>query len=58
MIPVPDSARTAALAMAHALDIPFREALVKNRYVGRTFIMPSDRERKRSVRQKLNAIAM
>jgi amidophosphoribosyltransferase len=57
VIPVPDSARTAALAMAHALDIPFREALVKNRYVGRTFIMPSDKERKRSVRQKLNAIA-
>lgn len=57
VIPVPDSARTAALAMAHALGIPFREALVKNRYVGRTFIMPSDKERKRSVRQKLNAIS-
>jgi amidophosphoribosyltransferase len=56
VVPVPDSARTAALAMAQSLGIPYREGLVKNRYVGRTFIMPSDGERKRSVRQKLNAI--
>ncbi len=56
VIPVPDSARTAALAMAQALGIPYREGLVKNRYVGRTFIMPSDGERKASVRHKLNAI--
>ena len=56
VIPIPDSARTAALAMAQALSIPYREGLVKNRYVGRTFIMPSDHERKRSLRHKLNAI--
>ena len=56
VVPVPDSARTAALALAQALGIPYREALVKNRYVGRTFIMPKDGERRRSLRQKLNAI--
>jgi amidophosphoribosyltransferase len=56
VIPIPDSARTAALAMAQRLDIPYREGLVKNRYVGRTFIMPNDDERKRSLRHKLNAI--
>jgi amidophosphoribosyltransferase len=56
VIPVPDSARTAALAMAQALRIPYREGLVKNRYVGRTFIMPSDGERQASVRHKLNPI--
>ena len=56
VVPIPDSARAAALAMAQALGIPYREGLVKNRYVGRTFIMPSEGERKRSVRQKLNAI--
>ncbi|HUC43177.1 MAG TPA: amidophosphoribosyltransferase [Candidatus Sulfotelmatobacter sp.] len=56
VIPIPDSARTAALAMAQAVGIPYREGLVKNRYVGRTFIMPSDGERRRSLRHKLNAI--
>ncbi len=56
VIPVPDSARTAALALAQTLGIPYREGLVKNRYVGRTFIRPSDGERQRSVRHKLNAI--
>jgi amidophosphoribosyltransferase len=56
VVPIPDSARTAALAMAQRLGVPYREGLVKNRYVGRTFIMPSDDERKRSLRHKLNAI--
>ncbi len=56
VIPVPDSARTSALAMAQELRIPYREALVKNRYVGRTFIMPDQGERQRSVRRKLNTI--
>jgi amidophosphoribosyltransferase len=56
VIPVPDSARTAALSLAQELGIPYREGLVKNRYVGRTFIMPSDGERKKSLRHKLNAI--
>ncbi len=56
VIPVPDSARTAALAMAQALGIPYREGLVKNRYVGRTFIMPNDGERRASIRHKLNPI--
>jgi len=56
IVPIPDSARTAALAMAQKLGIPYREGLVKNRYVGRTFIMANDDERKRSLRHKLNAI--
>jgi len=56
VIPVPDSACTAALSMAEALGLPYREGLVKNRYVGRTFIMPDDGERRRSVRRKLNTI--
>lgn len=56
VIPVPDSARTSALAMAQALGLPYREGLVKNRYVGRTFIMPNDGDRQKSVRHKLNTI--
>jgi amidophosphoribosyltransferase len=56
VIPVPDSACTAALAMAEAMGLPYREGLVKNRYVGRTFIMPDEGERRRSVRRKLNTI--
>ncbi len=56
VIPVPDSACTAALAMAQELQIPYREGLVKNRYVGRTFIMADDGERRNSVRRKLNTI--
>lgn len=57
VVPVPDSARDAAIEIARRLDLKYREALVKNRYIGRTFIMPSDESRKTSVRLKLNPIA-
>ncbi len=56
VVPVPDSARDAAVEIARILDLRYREALVKNRYIGRTFIMPADEERKTSVRQKFNPI--
>ena len=56
-MPVPDSARDAAIEIARKLDLKYSEALVKNRYIGRTFIMPADDKRKSSVRQKLNPIA-
>jgi amidophosphoribosyltransferase len=56
VVPVPDSARDAAVEIARVLQLRYREALVKNRYIGRTFIMPSDESRKSSVRQKLNPI--
>ncbi|MFQ5503328.1 MAG: amidophosphoribosyltransferase [Planctomycetota bacterium] len=58
VIPVPESARTAAQSMAQVLGIPCREGLVKSRYIGRTFIMARDKERRRSVRHKLNAIPL
>jgi len=57
VIPVPDSARDAAIEISRKLDIKYREALVKNRYIGRTFIMPSDKFRRDSIKQKLNPIA-
>jgi amidophosphoribosyltransferase len=57
VIPIPESSRPSALQLAMKLGKPYREGFVKNRYVGRTFIMPGQAVRKRSVRQKLNAIA-
>ena len=57
VVPVPDSARDAAIEIARRLNLKYSEALVKNRYIGRTFIMPADQKRKDSVRQKLNPIA-
>ena len=56
VIPVPDSGRVAALQMASTLGVPYREGFVKNRYVGRTFIMPGQALREKSVRRKLNTI--
>jgi len=57
VIPIPESSRPSAMQLAQKIGRPYREGFVKNRYVGRTFIMPGQGMRKRSVRQKLNAIA-
>ncbi len=57
VIPIPESSRPSAAQLAHLLGLPYREGFVKNRYVGRTFIMPGQLVRKKSVRQKLNVIA-
>ena len=56
VIPIPDSSRSSALQVAHRLGVKYREGFIKNRYIGRTFIMPGQEMRKKSVRQKLNAI--
>ncbi|KPF49358.1 amidophosphoribosyltransferase [beta proteobacterium AAP121] len=58
VIPIPESSRPSAMQLAHRIGKPYREGFVKNRYVGRTFIMPGQGVRKKSVRQKLNAIGM
>jgi amidophosphoribosyltransferase len=56
VIPIPDTSRTSALQLAYNLGLKYREGFIKNRYIGRTFIMPGQQQRKKSVRQKLNAI--
>ena len=58
VMPVPESARDAALAMAQKLGVKYREGFVKNRYIGRTFIMPGNKVRRKSIRHKLNAIQL
>ena len=58
VIPIPDSSRPSALQLAQGLGVPYREGFVKNRYIGRTFIMPGHAVRRKTVRQKLNAIGM
>src|SRR5690606_36140277 len=58
VIPIPDTSRVSAQSIAYELDVKFREGLMKNRYIGRTFIMPGQNMRKKSVRQKLNAIPL
>ena len=56
VIPIPDTSRTSALQLSYRLGVVYREGFIKNRYIGRTFIMPGQQQRKKSVKQKLNAI--
>ncbi len=56
VIPIPDTSRSTALEVAYHLNVKYREGFIKNRYIGRTFIMPGQKQRKKSVRQKLNPI--
>ncbi|MEN8170148.1 MAG: amidophosphoribosyltransferase [Pseudomonadota bacterium] len=58
VIPIPDTSRTSAMQLANELNILYREGFIKNRYIGRTFIMPGQQQRKKSVRQKLNPIEL
>lgn len=58
VMPIPDTSRTSAMQMAFRLGVKFREGFIKNRYIGRTFIMPGQSQRKKSVRQKLNPIEL
>ena len=58
VMPIPDTGRTAALPLAHQLNVKYREGFIKNRYIGRTFIMPGQQQRRKSVRQKLNPIEL
>jgi amidophosphoribosyltransferase len=58
VIPIPESSRTCAIPMAYSLGVKFREGFIKNRYIGRTFIMPGQEQRIKSVRRKLNAVPL
>lgn len=58
VVPVPDSSRSAALTLSYLLGVKYREGLVKNRYIGRTFIMPGQQIRKKSIKHKLNPVAL
>ncbi len=58
VIPIPDTSRTSALQLANLIGVKYREGFIKNRYIGRTFIMPGQSQRKKCVKQKLNAIAL
>ncbi len=58
VMPIPDTSRTAALEMAYTLNVPYREGFIKNRYIARTFIMPGQETREKSVRQKLNPLGI
>ncbi len=58
VIPIPDTSRPSAMQLANKLNISYREGFIKNRYIGRTFIMPGQSVRRKSVRQKLNAMSM
>lgn len=58
VLPIPDTSRTSALSLAYHLGVRYSEGFIKNRYIGRTFIMPGQKQRKKSVRQKLNPIGL
>lgn len=58
VLPIPDTSRTAALQLSYVLGVKYSEGFIKNRYIGRTFIMPGQKQRKKSVRQKLNPIEL
>lgn len=58
VIPIPDTSRTSAMELALKMNVKYREGFMKNRYIGRTFIMPGQQQRKKSVRQKLSAVPL
>ncbi|RBL66010.1 amidophosphoribosyltransferase, partial [Pseudomonas sp. MWU13-2625] len=58
VMPIPDTSRPSALQLANHLGLPYREGFIKNRYIGRTFIMPGQAVRRKSVRQKLNPVPL